>query len=55
MWLDNNVRFSTGSTIARSEKALSVVSEGGLSSMEPHSPRTPTTPTAPGYRDKSWV
>ncbi|CAB4011298.1 uncharacterized protein LOC110254456 [Paramuricea clavata] len=55
MWLENNVRFSTGSTIARSEKAMSVVSEGGLSSMEPHSPRTPTTPTAPGYRDKSWV
>ena len=52
MWLENNARFSTGSTIARSEKAMSVVSEGGLSSREPRSPLTPTTP---GYRDKSWV
>ena len=51
MWLENNVRFSTASTIARSEKAMSVVSEGGIST-EPHSPHTPTTP---GYRDKSWV
>jgi hypothetical protein len=55
MWLENNVRFSTGSTLARSEKAMSVVSEGGLSSREPQSPHTPTTPTTPGYRDKSWV
>ena len=41
MWLENNVRFSTGSTIARSEKAMSVVSEGGLSSAGPHSPTLP--------------
>lgn len=52
MWLQNNVRFSTGSTIARSEKALSVVSESGFSST---GPQTPSTPTTPKYTDKSWV
>lgn len=40
MWLENNVRFSTGSTIARSERSVSVdrLSTG-----------------TNGYKDKSWV
>ena len=44
MWLENNVRFSTGSTIARSDRAIS---ESALS--------TQSGPNSPGYKDKSWV
>ncbi|XP_046841321.1 uncharacterized protein LOC124435428 [Xenia sp. Carnegie-2017] len=52
MWLENNTRFSTGSTIARSEKGLSGVSERSFSTREPNSPISPTSDI---YRDKSWV
>ena len=55
MWLENNVRFSTGSTIARSNIAMSVINEGDLSTPGPYIPSTPTTPTTPGYRDSSWA
>lgn len=39
MWLENNVRFSTGSTMAKSERTMS---DDRMS-------------TSTAYRDKSWV